>query len=135
MAYIFEKRGFQGHLRRNATRSWFSKRIDNARYKTNSGEIDDIEKCADRYTVRVKDILRHPIHDRNVGAEAVASGATLVTGILGFGFGVALAPATGGASLLLGASGMAGTVGAGAMAVNIGRPGDVYFVITGDDSQ
>ena len=135
MTYVFEKRGFKGHLRQNATRSWFSKRIDNARYKTINGGIADIEKCADRYTVRVKDILRHPIHDRNVGAEVAASGATLATGILGFGFGIALAPVTGGASLLLGASGVAGTVGAGAIAVNIGRPGDVYFLITGDESQ
>jgi len=136
MTYIFEERGFKGHLRTNATRGWFSKQIDNARYEGNCIEgtcIRDIHKCANNYTVRVKDILRYPTVGRN--AELVGAGATLGTGMAGFGIGMFLAPATFGASLLISASAVAGTAGSVAIVTNAGRPRDIYFVVTGDNSE
>ena len=130
MAYIFKEENFKSYLRRNATRSWFSKRVDNAKYSS-GGTTYNVEQCSKKHTVRVKDILRFP--SRNL--ELAAAGATLATGMTGFGLGIGLAPFTFGASLLVGAAASAGTVGSAAIIDNAGRPGNVYFVITGDNSE
>lgn len=136
MAYIFEKENFKGYLRRNATRNWFSKQIDNIRYEEHCVDgtyIKKVYKCSNNYTVRVKDILRYPTAGRN--AELAGGVATLGTGMAGFGIGVILAPATFGASLLVGASAAAGSVGSAAIIANSFRARDIYFVITGDNSE
>lgn len=136
MAYIFEKGNFKGHLRRNATRSWFSKQSDNIRYEADCVDgtcVRNVYKCSNNYTVRVRDILSYPTAGRN--AELVGAGATLGTGMAGFGIGMILAPATFGASLLVSASAVAGTAGSAAIVVNSSRPRDIYFVITGDNSE
>lgn len=136
MAYIFEKENFKGHLRKNATRNWFSKQIDNASYEANcigGTRTLNIDKCANNYTVRVKGVLRYPTAGRN--AELAGGVATLGTGMAGFGIGMILAPVTFGASMLIGASAAVGSVGSAAMIDNAFRPRDIYFVITGDNSE
>lgn len=136
MAYIFEEGNFKGYLRNNATRGWFSKQSNNIRYEANCVDgtyIRNVYKCANNYTVRVKDILRYPTAGRN--AELAGGVATLGTGMAGFGIGMILAPATFGASLLIGASAAAGSVGSAAIIDNAFRPRDIYFVITGDNSE
>ena len=137
MPYVFEECPFKNYLRNHAERSWFSKDASNARHENHQG-IRDLHDYSNRYTVRVKEILKDPrITMENVGFKAGAGVGAAVSGVELFFAGALAAlvpPAAPAVLTFLGAS----IVSGGAAAVcadNINRPQEVCFTLTGDNSE
>ncbi|CAG8743129.1 33821_t:CDS:2, partial [Racocetra persica] len=58
-AYFFREDNFKNFLRRNATKTWFSRNTANARYKSRAG-VCELHDYIDKYTVEVKGVLIDP---------------------------------------------------------------------------
>jgi len=131
MAYIFEEHSFKNHLRNNATESWFSTSSDNARYETTAGTRD--LPYTGKPTVRVQATLKDPGTEKT--GWAVAEGIGVGGAALGAAGGLALAPFTFGQSLVLSAAIAEEGVIAKAADEKRKAPENVYFTITGDNSE
>lgn len=134
MSYTFNKQNFKNYLHENCHRNWFSKRDDNARYKTDKGTYD-VKDYSHKYTVRVKEILYDP-STKGVDGQAVAGAGVGLATAVGSGLvGIGLAPFTMGGSLLM----LGNTAASAGLAIhaseNINPRRAVYFTITGDGSE
>jgi hypothetical protein len=144
MAYIFEEYNFKNYLHKNCHRDWFTNKYNivyttggesGTRVEGTSGYLD-----SRKYVVNVAGFLRDPGIARE--DDWIARGASALTAA-GSGYvivgSLALAPFTGGASLIPAALGAANAALQTAVLVStteeILKPEDVYFELIGDKSE
>jgi hypothetical protein len=139
----FEESNFKSYLRNYATRDWFSKSIDNVRYKEpksffyESGLSDEIvtsgcPEYADKYTVSIVDVIIDgsicSLDQRQAGFGSYIGGMTLI----GLG-GVAL-PFTAGGSIALSCVGATMVTG-GDFLKRSGYSKKICFKLSKDNSE